>query len=213
LFSEAYRLFLERMLATTDASEISCIERRVATARVFLAVFAMVAFLMEPTERGHSLSMYGLLGFYMVYSILVLIFLRWEKASITFFRLLVHAADVVWPAFISVFAVGPRSPFFLFFVFVLMAAAYRWGLWATLNTASAEVALLWTESFALLHVRAIRQSTFSWHGMECLRFNVTEFEPKRLFVFSVYLLVAGLVLGYLARQKKHLSIGRVVEPR
>ena len=47
--------------------------------------------------------------------------------------------------------------------------------------------------------------------MECLRFNVTEFEPKRLFVFSVYLLVAGLLLGYL--KKKHLSIGRAVEPR
>jgi hypothetical protein len=75
LFSEAYHLF-ERMLATTDASEISCIERRVATARVFLAVFAMVAFLMEPTELGHSLLMYELLGFYMVNSILVLILLE-----------------------------------------------------------------------------------------------------------------------------------------
>jgi hypothetical protein len=203
LFSEAYRLFLKRMVPTTDA-EISRIERRVATARVFLAVFAMVAFLMEPAELGHSPSMYGLLGFYTVYSILVLILLRREKASIALFRLLVHAADVVWPAFISVFAVGPRSPFFLFFVFVLMAAAYRWGLWATLSTASAEVALLWAESFALLHVRAIRES---------LRFNVTEFEPTRLFVFSVYLLVAGLLLGYLAAQKKHLSVGRVVEPQ
>ena len=213
MFSEAYRLFLERILSTTDASEISRIERRVTTARVFLAVFAMVAFLMEPTELGHSLSMYGLLGFYAVYSILVLIVLRREKASIALFRLLAHAADVVWPAFISVFAVGPRSPFFLFFVFVLMAAAYRWGLWATLSTASAEVALLWAESFALLHVRAIRESTLYWHGMECLRLNVAEFEPKRLFVFSVYLLVAGLLLGYLAGQKKHLSIGRVVEPR
>jgi hypothetical protein len=204
LFSEASYLFLERILSTTDASEIRCIERRVTSARVFLAVFAIVAFLVEPTERGHSLSMYGLLGFYTIYSILVLILLRREKESIALFRLLVHAADIVWPAFISVFAVGPRSPFFLFFVFVLIAAAYRWGLWATLSTASAEVALLWAESFALLHVRAIRES---------LLFNVTEFEPKRLFVFSVYLLVAGLLLGYLARQKKHLSIGRVVEPR
>lgn len=200
------------MLATPDA-EISRIERRVATARVFLAVFAMVLFLMAPTELAHSLLMYGLLGLYMVNSILVLILLRREKASIALYRLLVHAADVVWPAFISVFAAGPRSPFFLFFVFVLMAAAYRWGLWATLSTASAEVALLWAESFALLHVRAIRESTVSWRGVASLRFNVAEFEPKRLFVFSVYLLVAGLLLGYLAEQKRHLRIGRVVEPR
>ena len=65
---------------------------------------------------------------------------------------MVHAADIVWPAFISIFAEGPRSPFFLFFVFVLTAAAYRWGLWETLSTAAAEVVLLWVESFALLHV-------------------------------------------------------------
>jgi hypothetical protein len=31
--------------------------------------------------------------------------------------------------------------------------------------------------------------------MESLRFNVAEFEHKRLFVFSVYLLVAGLLLA------------------
>ena len=43
---------LERMLVTTDVCEISCIERRVATARVLLAVFAMVAFLKEASSRG-----------------------------------------------------------------------------------------------------------------------------------------------------------------
>ncbi len=34
--------------------------------------------------------------------------------------------------------------------------------------------------------------------------NTTEFEPKRLFMLSVYLLVMGLLLGYLAEQQKHL---------
>jgi signal transduction histidine kinase len=171
---------------------------------VFLAVSALVAIRMDPTQLGNSPAAYGLLGFYMGNSILVLMLLRRRKASTARFRVLVHAADIVWPAFISVFAEGPRSPFFLFFVFVLTAAAYRWGVWETLSTAAAEVVLLWGESFLLLHVWATRGGSLPWHVLSGLQINVTEFEPKRLFMLSVYLLVMGLLLGYLAEQQKHL---------
>lgn len=146
--------FLGGVQSPDDPGETRRIERWLATARVFLAVSALVAIRMDPTQLGNSPAAYGLLGFYMGNSILVLMLLRRRKASTASFRVLVHAADIVWPAFISVFAEGPRSPFFLFFVFVLTAAAYRWGLWATLSTAAAEVVLLWAESFLLLHVWA-----------------------------------------------------------
>ena len=168
---------------------------------------------MDPTQLGHSPAAYGLLGFYMGNSILVLMLLRRRKASTARFRLLVHAADIIWPAFISVFAEGPRSPFFLFFFFVLTAAAYRWGLWETLSTAAAEVVLLWAESFLLLHVWAARGRTLPWHALAGLQINVTEFEPKRLFMLSVYLLVMGLLLGYLAEQQKHLRAEKAVVTR
>ncbi len=130
--------------------------------------------------------------------------LRRRQESTSSFRILVHAADIVWPAFISIFAEGPRSPFFLFFVFVLTAAAYRWGLWETLSTAAAEVVLLWAESLALAACLAMRGGTLPWHVFSGLQINTTEFEPKRLFMLSVYLLVMGLLLGYLAEQQKHL---------
>lgn len=159
---------------------------------------------MDPTQLGNSPAAYGLLGFYMGNSILVLMLLRRRKASTPSFRILVHAADIVWPAFISVFGDGPRSPFILFFVFVLTAAAYRWGLWETLSTAAAEVVLLWAESFLLFHVWATRGGSLPWHIFSGLTMNTTEFEPKRLFMLSVYLLVMGLLLGYLAEQQKHL---------
>ena len=159
---------------------------------------------MDPTQLGHSSAAYGLFVFYLANGILVLMLLRRRKESTSSFRILVHAADVVWPAFISVFAEGPRSPFFLFFVFVLTAAAYRWGLWETLSTAAAEVVLLWAESFVLLHVWALRGGSLPWHIFSGLQINTTEFEPKRLFMLSVYLLVMGLLLGYLAEQQKHL---------
>src|SRR5271163_728543 len=138
---------------------------------------------MDPTQLGNSPAAYGLLGFYMGNSILVLMLLRRRKASTASFRILVHAADIVWPAFISVFGDGPRSPFILFFVFVLTAAAYRWGLWETLSTAAAEVVLLWAESFVLFHV--LLTNKLPWRAFYGLQVNYTEFEPNRLFMLSV----------------------------
>lgn len=190
--------------APTDPSEIRRIERWLATARLFLAFSALVAIRMDPTELGYSLAAYGLLGFYMGNAFLIVMLLRRRRESTASFRLLVHAADIVWPAFISIFGEGPRSPFFLFFVFVLAAAAYRWGLWETLSTAAAEVTLLWSESFLLLHVWVRPDGTLPWRVFTGLRVNVLEFEPKRLFMQSIYLLVMGLLLGYLAEQQKHL---------
>jgi signal transduction histidine kinase len=196
-----------------DPSETRRIERWLATARVFLAVSALVAIRMDPTQLGNSPAAYGLLGFYMGNSILVLMLLRRRKASTARFRVLVHAADIVWPAFISVFAEGPRSPFFLFFVFVLTAAAYRWGLWATLSTAAAEVVLLWAESFLLLHVRLTHAGSAPWHFLSGLQINQTEFEPRRLFMLSVYLLVMGLLLGYLSQQQRRLRAEKAAVTR
>jgi signal transduction histidine kinase len=198
---------MNRTQARTDPSEIRRVEQILATARVFLAVSALAAIYMDPTQFGHSSAAYGLFVFYLANSIGIwMLLLRQRKASTASFRALVHAADIVWPAFISVFAKGPRNPFFLFFVFVLTAAAYRWGLWETLSTAAAEVGLLWAESFVLLHVWATRGASLRWHFLVGLQINVSEFEPKRLFMLSVYLLVMGLLLGYLAEQQKHLRV-------
>src|SRR5258708_9669619 len=73
-----------------------------------------------------------------------------------------------------------------------------------LSTAAAEVALLWTESLVLFHVWAARGGSLPWHIFSGLRMNTTEFEPKRLFMLSVYLLVMGLLLGYLSEQQKRV---------
>src|ERR1700683_4923823 len=198
-----YRL-LGRPEAPTDPSEIRRTERWLATARVFLAVSALVAIYMDPTQLGRSNAAYGLFVFYLANSSLVLMLLRRRKASTASFRILVHVADIVWPAFISIFGEGPRSPFILFFVFVLTAAAYRWGLWETLSTAAAEVVLLWTESFLMFRVWLAHGKSLPWHIFSGLTMNTAEFEPKRLFMLSIYLLVMGLLLGSLARQQKHL---------
>jgi signal transduction histidine kinase len=165
---------------------------------------------MDPTELGHSWAAYGLFVFYMANGILILMLLRRRQQSTSAFRLMVHAGDIVWPALISIFSEGPRTPFFLFFVFVLAAAAYRWGLWETLATAAAEVALLWAESFIVLHLSLGAHGSLPWPFLNGLRVNTVDFEPKRLFMLSVYLLVMGLLLGYLAEQQKHLRAEKAV---
>jgi signal transduction histidine kinase len=199
--SDRYRLSW-RLQDPTDAGEVRRIERWLATARVFLAISALAAIYMDPTQLGHAPIAYGLLGLYLIHGVLVMTLLRRRQTSTVAFRLLVHGADIVWPALISIFAEGPRSPFFLFFFFVLAAAAYRWGQWETLSTAAAEVVLLWIESL-LLHVWNPGRS-LPWRVFEGLNINLEEFEPKRLFMLSIYLLVMGLLLGYLAGQQKKL---------
>jgi len=191
-----------------DPGETRRIERWLATARVFLAVSTLVAIRMDPTELGHSWAAYGLFVFYMANGILILMLLRRRQQSTAAFRLLVHAGDIVWPALISIFAEGPRTPFFLFFFFVLAAAAYRWGLWETLGTAAAEAGVLWIESFILLHVWP--KGSMPLRALTGLHINVTEFEPQRLFMLSIYLIVMGLLLGYLAEQQKHLRAEKAV---
>ena len=193
-----------------DPGETRRIERWLATARVFLAISALAAVYMDPTQLGHAPVAYGLLGLYLIHGVLVMTLLRRRQQSTSAFRLLVHSGDIVWPALISVFAVGPRSPFFLFFFFVLAAAAYRWGLWETLGTAVAEVTLLWIGSFVLLHARLGPGGSLPWPALSGLRVNVGEFEPERLFMLSVYLVVMGLLLGYLAEQQKHLRAEKAV---
>src|SRR3984885_7910533 len=124
------------------ASEIRRTERWLATARVSLALASVVAIWMDPAGIGYSLWGYGLLAFYLIQGFFIIIFLRKGQESTPNFRLLVHRADVIWPGLISVFATGQSNLFFLFFVFVLASAAYRWGLWETVGTAVAAVVLL-----------------------------------------------------------------------
>jgi signal transduction histidine kinase len=206
--------FLWRQRAPIDPGEIRRIERWLATARVFLAISALVAIRMDPEEIRYSFWAYGLLAFYIAQGVVVMLLLRRRETSTVSFRRLVHAADIVWPALMSIFATGVANPFFLFFVFVLAAAAYRWGLWETVATAASAVSLLWLESLAF------NLGFFDWIERLLVRLHLPElgvqasdFEPKRLFMLSVYLLVMGLLLGYLAEQQKQLRSEKAVIAR
>jgi len=94
-------------------------------------------------------------------------------------------ADMLWPSAISVAAEGPNSPVFVLYIFVLFAAAYRWGFQLTTVTTLLMVLLLRLESvFPSSHV--------------------TRGDPTLMARFSVrasYMIVTGLFAGFLGEQQ------------
>jgi len=201
---------LWRFRAPLSAGEIRRTERWLATARVALTIAALLTLWMEPV-RGfvYSRWFYWLLIVYLVHAVVVMLLVRFRPQSTVAFRLVVHSADIVWPVLISMFATAQRGPFFLFFVFVMAAAAYRWGLWETLGTAGAAVALLWAEAFAVrigLEHRWLRV-------LHLPRLGVRELDPQQLFMSSVYLIVLGLLLGYMSENQKKVRAERAVITR
>jgi len=204
---------LWRESAPFSPEEIRRTERWLATARVFLAISALIAVWIEPRDVKSEWA-YALLAFYILQGTAIILLLRWRQQSTPSFRFLVHGGDVVWPALISLLTTGQSSPFFLFFIFVIAAAAYRWGLWETVATAVSSVSMLWLESMAL-RLGRIEQLNF-WlrgHHLPLVRVDAADFEPKRLFMRSVYLIVMGLLLGYLAEQQKRLRAEKDVAAR
>ena len=168
---------------------------------------------MDPGEV-RSIWAYALLDFYILQGTAIMFLLRTRQESTASFRLFVHAADIIWPAVISLFTTSQSNPFTLFFVFVIAAAAYRWGLWETVMTAASSVGLLWLEGL-LLRLGRIEQLNL-WlvaHHMPPVTMDLADFEPKRLFMRSAYLLVMGLLLGYLADQQKKLRAEKDVATR
>jgi signal transduction histidine kinase len=195
---------LWRSRAPHSSEEARRTERWLATARVFLAGSALLAAWMDPGQL-RSVWGYALLDFYVIHCLLITFLLRSRQRTTLPFLLLVHGADVVWPAVISLFTTGQSNPFFLFFVFVIAAAAYRWGLWETVLTAMASVSLLWVESSVLQSgAVGLLNSWLARGHFPTIAAGAADLEPKRLFMRSTYLVVMGLLLGYLADQQKQL---------
>ncbi len=193
--------------------EVHRIERWLGTARVFLAMSTLVAVWIDPGEVRSPWA-YALLAFYITHGAAIIFLLRsWTESSLRF-RVIVHGVDVIWPVLISLVTSNQSNSFFLFFFFVIAAAAYRWGVWETVTTAVASVSLLWIESFALrLNALASVDRWLTTHNLPVVQSDLIAFDPKRLFMSSVYLIVIGLLMGYLAEQQKKLRAEKVEAAR
>ena len=193
--------FVARLGAPVDRDEQRRIERVLASARVFLAGFGLLAIYLDPTEpTRYSQLSYALLCGYALYAVAVWAALRRLPEFVPSFAWM-HALDLIFPAVFTLVTEGPNSPFFLFFIFVLTAAAFRWGFLETVLTAATISALMLVEALLLSHAKVV--------GLE------GEYEINRLVIRLSYLLILGVLLGYLAEAEKRLRaedifIGRLI---
>lgn len=189
---------------TLSASDARRVEKTLAAARLLLAVCSVVAVGLDSLEPARYAGLAaGLLNLYALYSLAVFVSLRLQARHPGGFRGTVHALDFLWPALLTTFSSGPNSPLFQLFLFGLMAAAYRWGFWATMISGAAASAILMAEA-------AVIRMAPGWQLIE------GEFELNRFIIRSTYLLVIGFLLGYLAEGEKRgraeaSAISRVTE--
>jgi signal transduction histidine kinase len=176
------------------ASESQRIERILAATRALLSLASMFVIWVDPTEpRHYATIVYALLAIFMFESVGVLALVRTQRDSSPTFRLAVHSIDILWPALIAIFTAGPNSPFYLFYTFVLLEAAYRWGLQATLLTALVSTGLFISQSFFTLA-----------KGLALPSVLRGSYDLNSFIMRGVYLLIMGYLLGYLGEEEKQL---------
>jgi signal transduction histidine kinase len=176
-------------------------EQGIATARLFLSTGALLYSRLVPIfPIQNSGPVTFLLMVYVVLSLVLWIALRFKPTADLSIRIGAHVADLLCTTALTVLSRGPESPFFLFFIFVLLAAAYRWGFGGTISTAGAGVALLAAEAYALMSA-SIPARVFRHFGIPMAQ----PFEISQLALRCAYLLMIGLLLGYLAEGEKALQ--------
>jgi signal transduction histidine kinase len=167
-------------------------ERVLAVGRAFLTVTALIAIYLDPTEptRLQAVTYAVLLG-YAVYSLSVFVYVNGTARLTPTHGRVLHSLDILWTSALTFVSEGPVSPFFLFFLFVVLAAANRWGFRETAGTAVITVAVFLIETA----VAAAGPWNATW-------FASIEFELNRTILRVAYLLLTGVLLGYLAEQQK-----------
>jgi signal transduction histidine kinase len=175
------------------------LERVLALGRAFLTIVALLAIVFDPgqPERQAGLT-YAVLASYAVYSLAALAYVYRTSQFGTRQGWILHGLDILWTIVVTAAGAGPVSPFFLFFVFLVLAAAYRWGLVGTVATAFVTVTVYVIDVAAYL---ANAGPTTPGAPLDAW-LNVDGFELHRAIIQVAYLLLTGMLLGYLAEQDK-----------
>jgi signal transduction histidine kinase len=175
-----------------DTRPIARLERVLAVGRAFLTVSGLAAIYLDPTQPARLAAVtYAVLAAYAVYSVIVLVYVhRTARVSVAHGHVL-HGFDMLWTAALTFVSEGPVSPFFLFFLFVVLSAAYRWGFVGTIVTTCVTVAVFLVQTL----VAAAGPWRQTW-------LTSIDFELNETILRVAYLLLTGFLLGYLAEQEK-----------
>ena len=168
------------------------IERVLASVRLVLAISSLLLLKLDPTQAFRYEYAQGFLLLYLAHSIGLLVVLQMRNEISSQFSIIAHAADIVWPAVISLFGAGPASPFFLYFIFALLAAAFRWGMRETGLTTIAVVITMALDAFVRMRTP--------------LGAIVGEASVATFIMRSVYLTIFSFLIGYISEAEKRRSV-------
>ena len=163
--------------------------RVISAARIAFASLFLFAVWIDPTQPAQAAEVsYTILGAYVLAAaaIAIVTWNNWWLDS----RLAApaHILDVVIFAALVVATAGYTSPFFVFFVFVLLSSAIRWDWYQTALTAAALIALFLAAGLI------VNQST------------VGDFELQRFIIRTGHLLIlSGLIIWFGIHQEQLLA--------
>ena len=162
--------------------------RVIALGRLILATLFMLAILLDKSQPAHApAATYGLLGGYVAFAVAMVI-ATWRNWWLDA-RLAgpAHAIDILLFTLLVVLTDGYTSPFFTFFIFILLSAAIRWG-WQSTALSAALLTLL-----------------YLFAGLVALK-SGAPFDPPRFAVRTGHLIIVSLVLiwfGASQRRSRH----------
>src|SRR5439155_4414165 len=159
-------------------------ERIIAGARLILSIAAIELFL---SDRGQSLQQsnvsYSVVALYFLYSIAVIWIVDRNLMKAKRVGFCTQAIDALWFPVILLHTQGENSPFFLFYVFSLITASFRWGFKETFFVNTANVGMYVIVHFAT----ATAPRDFSSYGF---------------LIRPTYLYVLACLIGYLGEHQK-----------
>ena len=189
-----------RLALPRNRSGLIGTERVLASVRVVLALSSLLLLWLDPSQAFPYEFAQAFLLIYFAHSLGLLVGLNLRSDISARFALSVHAADILWPAAISLFGSGASSPFFLYFIFALLAAALRWGMRETALTTVAVIGTMALDAIA--------------RSRTALSEIVGQTSATNFIMRSIYVVIFSFLIGYISESEKRraaeaLSVSRI----
>lgn len=165
------------------------IEQVLAVGRILLAASSILLVWFHAAEpQPYPKLVLTLLFAYLANAICLSLVLHLRAGNSGLFSVLAHTADLLWPAVINLFVGHPGSPFFLYYIFALLAAAFRWGMRETALTTVGIVFTMAANAVILARTR--------------LGGIIEPVDASRLVNETIYVVIFAFLIGYVAEWEK-----------
>jgi signal transduction histidine kinase len=157
-------------------------ERIIAGARLVLAIAAFALLTVDPAVTSpDAIWASRVAALYFLYAVAVIWIVDRGLMPVEYVGICSQTLDTLWFPLILLFSQGENSPFFLYYVYSLVTAGFRWGFLATLLCNTANVGM-----YAIVHFATVQ----------------AQFEFSRFWVRPTYLYVLACLIGYLGEYQK-----------